>query len=34
MVLAIWMGLALRLGDHRIDRVAGLNVPVTEKALV
>ncbi|MFM8174850.1 MAG: SulP family inorganic anion transporter [Pirellulaceae bacterium] len=34
MVLAILMGLALRLGDHRIDRVAGLNVPVTEKALV
>jgi MFS superfamily sulfate permease-like transporter len=34
MVLAISMGLVLRLGVHRIDRVAGLKVPVTEKALV
>lgn len=34
MVLAISMGLMLRLGDQRIDSVAGLKVPVTEKALV
>ena len=34
MVLAISIGLVLRLGDHRIDHVAGWNVPVTEKALV
>jgi MFS superfamily sulfate permease-like transporter len=34
MVLAIAIGLALHLGDHRIDRIAGWKVPVTERALV